>query len=125
MKTFRLWLFALAVSFYTTFVLQILWNWFVVGALSVPTISYWQMYGLHMLVGLVIERDKFDEDNRWKRAFLFLSASVPPEKKAEVGEEIESDNENMWLAAGMMVFGRVLASSAALAIGFVIHILAS
>ena len=125
MKAFRLWLFATAVGFYTTFVLQVLWNWFAVGSLNVRPILYWQMYGLNLLVQLVIERSTFDEETQWRRAFLLMYTSVPADKKADVDDEIESENDRVWLDAGVMVFGRILTNSATLVIGWVIHVLAA
>jgi hypothetical protein len=35
-----------------------------------------------------------------------MAASVPVHKKTEVDDEIKSENDDMWLAAGIIVFGR-------------------
>lgn len=63
-------LVAIIVGLYTTFVLQSLWNWFVVTAFNIPSVSYWQMYGLVLLVTLISERSpEIAEEQRWKMIF--------------------------------------------------------
>jgi hypothetical protein len=54
-----MWLFAVAVGFYTTVVLQVLWNWFVVERYR-PGHRVLADVRLHMLLGLVLEREKGD-----------------------------------------------------------------
>jgi hypothetical protein len=121
MKALRLWLFATTVGFYTTFVLQNLWNWFVVGALNVGPVSYWQMFGLNMIVAMVAERNTIDEDNRWKRAGLLLFACLPDHKRRETEEEIKNEDEYVWFEAGWTVFSKLLTNTATLGIGWAIH----
>ena len=51
-----LWVIGRIVSLYTTFVLQSLWNWFVVSIFHLAPIHYWEMFALLLLVGLLTER---------------------------------------------------------------------
>jgi hypothetical protein len=53
-KEFALtWTVSTLVGFYTVFVVMQLWNWFVVPLLNAPTASYWLIYGMSMLFGLL------------------------------------------------------------------------
>jgi hypothetical protein len=69
-----LWFVTMAVEFYTTFVLQNLWNWFVVQAFNIPSISYWGAYGLVILVRLISPFEDFAAEQHWKTAFTVLDA---------------------------------------------------
>lgn len=44
---------AVAVGFYTGFVMQYLWNWFAAPAFHLDPISYWRMCGLVTLFNLI------------------------------------------------------------------------
>lgn len=106
-------LFAFAVGFYTTFVLQNLWNWFVVPSINVPYISYWQMYGFNLLVGTVIEPDTFP--------MLVQHASLPDEKRREIEETVT--DERLWTeVVGPLLFGKLLNRTITLATGWAIHV---
>jgi len=122
-KTLWLWGVSLIVGFYTTFVLQSLWNWFAVPALHVPSVGYWLMFGLNILIGLIFERvETFDEDQRWKLVMTVLAACVPDGKRADVGETLEQEMKHgMWVNAGGMVVGKVVSNTFALSIGWAIH----
>jgi hypothetical protein len=105
-------LLAFAVGFYTTFVLQNLWNWFVVPSINVPDISYWQMYGFNLLVITFIEPDLFH--------MQVLHASLPEEKQRTI-EEITG--ERLWTeVVGPLLFYKLLNRTATLATGWAIHV---
>ena len=123
MKVFRLWIFAMVVGLYTTVVLQALWNWFVVPSLTVPEISYWQMFGLIMFLQMLLERDTLADNKRWEHVSQMVYVCVPPERKKEIDDQIETGNETIWFEAGWMVFSRVLSSTATLAVGWMVHVL--
>jgi hypothetical protein len=124
-KAVRLWLFSIAVSFYTTFVLQSLWNWFVAPSLHVSEISYWQMFGLNLLVRVVVEKDTLLEDKRWDRALTLLQVCVPGEKRAAIEERIEVENEEVRFQLAAHVGARVVSSTVTLVIGWLVHTLAA
>jgi hypothetical protein len=116
-------LVALVVGFYTTFVVQSLWNWFAVKAFSVPIVSYWEMYGLTMLLGLLLARDgeEAKDEQRWKSAFVVLDACVQPDKRDEVAEDIKMQGEGLWLEIGFIIFGKAIANTLTLALGWVVY----
>lgn len=69
----------LVVHFYTTFILMLLWNWFVTTAFHVGEISFWVMYGMGLIVQVFQNPgDKqFDDDQRWSRLTILVDACVP------------------------------------------------
>ena len=99
-----------------------LWNWFVVGGLHAPEISYWTMYGLLLLVRLIFDKPTFESDEKFKRLAIVVNACVPDEKRAELYEELKAEDDDMWVKLGTEIFGQVGRSSVALAIGFAIHL---
>jgi hypothetical protein len=122
-----LWAFpiGIVVSLYTTLIIQSLWNWFALPAFQVPVLSFWRIYGLVLLIGLIMEwqkgSGKFADEQRWKGVLHALDACIPPEKKEEVLELIEEDNKGIWLRAVMDVFGKIVGNTLTLLIGWGVH----
>ena len=111
------------VGFYSTFVFQSLWNWFVAGALNVQPVWYWQMYGMNLLVQLVTEPNTFTDEARWKQSVLLMVLSaVPTDKKEAVDAEMKSQDDSVWLLGGVALFNKVAGYSGTLAIGWLVHI---
>jgi hypothetical protein len=112
----------LAVDFYTTFVLKDLWNWFAVPALNVPTISYWRMYGLVLLIRTASALGpNIEQDRRWKTMFMYLEACVPEGILWEVRETIKVELGDIWTDIGIAVFAQVAGSTFVLALGWGVH----
>jgi hypothetical protein len=101
----RLWIFGLLVGFYTTFVIQSLWNWFAVPAFHVQEASYWLIYGINMLFHLITESYTLPDEQRWKRAFIFLDACVQEPKRDVLKQQIEEELESEWSETGYFIFG--------------------
>ncbi|PYU66766.1 MAG: hypothetical protein DMG52_35500 [Acidobacteria bacterium] len=89
------WVVSTLVGFYSVFVLMQVWNWFAIPLLHVQEPSYWLIYGLNMLFGLM----------------------------TAVGEQVPSETEGIWSDVGLMIFGRVVSRSLTLGIGFLVHLL--
>jgi hypothetical protein len=120
------WATSTLVSFYTVFVLMQLWNWFAVPLLHVPEASYWLIYGVSMLFGLMIGADEPDNpahERRWNMVFSILNACVPEHKMEDLKEEVHSETEGIWSDVGWMIFNRVISRSLTLGIGFAVHLL--
>lgn len=117
-----MWLITILVGFYTTFVLQSLWNWFAVEALNAPPISYWIMFGLNMLVHLVIDKPSFEIDEKFKRVTIMLEACIPDAKMDEVKEALKEEDDIMPAKLGGLVVGQALGNTFALLLGFAVHI---
>ena len=54
-----------------------------------------------------------------------LDACIPLEKRQEVTEQLAEFNEQQWSEGGWMVIGQIVANTITLALGFVVHALAS
>jgi len=123
----KLWYWGVAfiVGFYTTFVLQSLWNWFVVPALQVPHIGYWLTFGLNAFVGLMLERnegDKLDEYIERKVAMSVLNACVPDGKQAQLRESLKQEEDHgTWIDASGAIFAKIAGNTFALGVGWVVH----
>ena len=119
------WITATLVGFYSVFVLMQLWNWFAVPLLHAPEASYWLIYGMNMLFGLLTANvDNPAHKRRWNSLFIILNACVPEHKMEEVKEEVSTETKSIWSDVGMMIGGRVVAASVTLGLGFVVHMLA-
>jgi hypothetical protein len=120
------WATSTLVGFYTVFVLMQLWNWFAVPLLRVPEASYWLIYGLSMVFGLLTGvggQDNPAHERRWNALFIILNACVPEHKMEDLKEDVRSETEEIWSDVGLMIFGRVLTNSLTLGLGFVVHLL--
>jgi hypothetical protein len=124
-KTALLYTISMVVGLYTTFVLTILWSWFVVPAFHVATISFWVMYGLTMLIDLLRSPGDIEVEHRHKIVAVMLDACVPAEKRQDVTEQLSEFTERLWYEAGWKVFGQMFANTMTLGLGFVVHTLAS
>lgn len=114
------------VGLFTTFVLTVFWEWFVVPAFHVPAVSFWVMYGLTLMISLFQSQgDDFQNEHRHKIVAVMLDACVPADRREEVNEELAGFGERVWFDAGWKILGKVTANTVALCLGFVIHILAS
>ena len=69
------------------------------------------------------EQDNPAHERRWNSLFIILNACVPEQKMENVKEEVRSETESIWSDIGLMIFGRVLARSLTLGLGFVVHLL--
>jgi len=112
---------AVVVWLYTAFVMQQLWNWFVVGALNVPTISYWSMYGIVIIVGMFREKDTMKDDDRWERAFTTLKACVPEYKRADIDEYVKEQKEGMLGRSWWLIVEKLFGNTFTLGLGWTIH----
>lgn len=108
------------VSLYTTFVAMCYWNWFLVRAINVNQINYFEMLGVVWLIGIFTS--KHDENEyRWKILFSCIDACVPRENVEMLKETIKSHNENIWWNALFGSIGILFGNSFTLALGYVLH----
>jgi hypothetical protein len=120
------WVTSTLVGFYTVFVLVRLWNWFAVPQLHVPEASYWLMYGVTMLFGLMTgvgEEENPAKERRWNMLFIVLDACVPEDKMEDLKEYVRAEKEGIWADVGLMILGKALSRSLTLGLGFVVHLL--
>jgi hypothetical protein len=68
----------LIIALYMPFVVQILWNWFAAPALHLGSISYWNMFGLLLIIIVVMIRNStISEAHHIQRVIILLEASLP------------------------------------------------
>jgi hypothetical protein len=107
--------------FYTTFVLQSLWNWFVAGVLNLPHISYWETYGIVLIINLLTYSPSFKDDQRWKWLEIILPRCIPAGFQTEVMAEIQAEKENLSFEIGTMIFGIAVGNTVSLVLGWGVH----
>ena len=110
------------ISLYSTFVLMNLWNWFATEALHLPEISFWVMYGLVLIVGMLTWKpdDKANEYSL-KGLTICVDACVPEDQKQSVSEQLKDQYEGIWMDVGWTVFSRILDVTFTLVLGWAVH----
>ena len=78
-------------GFFTAFVLQNLWNWFVVPALHASELSYWAAVGIRMTIGLLKGDASIYRGLKEEKLAKMVEACVPPDKLQAIEEEFKSD----------------------------------
>ena len=117
---------SILVGLFTAFVLTVLWGWFVVPTFSVAPVSFWVMYGLTLLVGLLrMDSNDTEAEHQHKVVAVMLDACVPAERREEVREELTEFAGQIWYELGWKLFGKAAGIAFNLAVGFFVHILAS
>jgi hypothetical protein len=115
------WAVGSAISLYTAFVLQNLWNWFGVPAFHLSQISFWVMYGLVLIVGIFAE-GKQAERRQFKVLATMIDFCVPSEKREEADDQIKHFTREAKLDDVLSVGVRLASNSFALVIGWVVHV---
>lgn len=116
------WGVGVVVALYITFVLQNLWNWFVVAAFHTSEISFWIMYGIVLTVGMLTEQDRFMEDQQLKTMMAMVDACIPEDRRKGLNEKLEWQADfGSWLEVGLRVIGKVLGGTIVLVIGWSVH----
>lgn len=124
-------LFALSLitAIYTTFILTLLWGWFVAPAFHVARISFWIMYGLVLVASLFrghgLEEKDMEDDRRWELLMTAVKACVPEDRREEVEAEQKYLSKGMWKVLGTLNVANVMANTGILGIAFVVHVIAS
>jgi hypothetical protein len=122
------WVFivGILVSLYTTFVVQNLWNWFVIPAFHVESISFWGMYGLILVVGLLAAGQQREQeaadDKMWTILFQVLIHCVPEGRTEPVKAIIDEQRTTIWAAAAEAASSRLIGSTITFGIGWLVHI---
>ena len=70
-------------------------NWFAAPMLDVGQASYWNMYGVLLLLS-IFQKHPAPEDERWKKALTLIAFCVPETKKDEANEALETNPFEQW-----------------------------
>jgi hypothetical protein len=114
---------SLVVWLYTTFVLTMLWDWFVTPAFHVGEIGYWNMYGLVLVIRLLSPTSEAVPivAEKWEHAMKMLEACLPEDKRGEIMGAIEKDKLS---TSGQLLVANAIGlvgSTVSLVIGWVVH----
>jgi len=110
------------VSFYTTFAVESLWNWFAVRSLSAPQISYWTAYGLVLLIRLLSDKNDYYKDQEvFGRLGMMIETCVPEEKRAELTEQLLEEDKGLAGRLGGGVIGEAFGVTFTLGLGWAVH----
>jgi hypothetical protein len=117
--------YAVIGPFYTAFVVQTLWNWFVAEALHSAEISYWQAFGMLILVMVLSRRDtdKYEREIRWKQTKTMLEECLTPARRYTLQEEFKKE-ESSWaeiISRSDAPLGKAVLNTFALLAGFAVH----
>jgi hypothetical protein len=93
----------LIASLYSIFVMQVLWNWFVVPTLHTSPVSYWTMLGLNLFISMLIWQ-RFEEKQGWGQALA-----------------TENDNESDLSKSGTANLAKICVNTFALGVGWAVH----
>lgn len=117
---------SIVVGLFTAFALTVFWEWFVVAAFHVVPVPFWVMYGLTLLFSLLrTDGNSLEAGQRHKVLVVMLDACVPSERRGEVKAQLTEFADQIWHEAGWQLFGKAAGIAFTLAVGFVVHVLAS
>lgn len=107
-------------------VLQYLWNWFAVPALTLNEMLYWQMFGIFLFVRvLLFKADDPRIDHNWQKTLTVLAliqSSLPMKHQEIAKDKIKEINDNSWQLWVNKPFTEVLLGVCALALGWIVHV---
>lgn len=111
----------LVVGLFSTFVMQNLWNWFVVPAFNIHVILFWQMYGIFLLIDFLSDHIIAADDQRWKVALSLLDACVPENEREYTRGLIADMTVGIWQREFTHAFREIVGGGVVLTIGWVVH----
>ena len=120
------WCFSVAVALYTTFVLQNLWNWYAVRAFHASEVSFWLMYGLVLMIGMLSQSNEQTMSYQLKPLYTVaeaLASSLPEEKREELAAALKDQTTGFgfWLEIGSLIFGKLVGATVVLVVGWTVH----
>src|ERR1019366_6839163 len=111
-----------AITFYTTLVLQILWNWFVTTAFHLDEIGYWNMYGLVLLISVVSVRNfEVAQAHQWFVTQMMIEACIPEAVRAETRAAIDKAKMSEKAQSNFTDGLKVVMATFALVVGWAVH----
>jgi len=123
-RTIGVFTWSITVGLYRTFVCFLLWGWFAVSILHLPTFSFWEFWGLMFMASFLFHGNiptASTDRQQWATILEGIEICVPADKK----EEWESFKEVGPVRTGIGIFsqsfGEVTFNSLILLLGFCIH----
>jgi hypothetical protein len=119
-RAYGIWL---GLSLYTNVVVLALWDWFAVPALHVPDVSYWQFYGVTLLLAILFSPPDSGDRHQLTMISMQLEAVLPEDKRLVIQEALQEQQQEKQ-ARNAMVFSlisRISGNTTVLIIGWTIH----
>ena len=123
-KKFVIYAMSFIGGFYYVFMLQNFWNWFLAPILFSRNITFWEMFGLSILVDLFLTKNfrrEFEQDSQWKISFAILNLCVQQENLEQANNEIKKIEESLWREAVGKIFEQALGLTGVFILGWGIH----
>ncbi len=122
-KTMWLWFLMLVTPCYAAFVVQALWNWFVIDALHAATVSYAQALGFIVLLYVVRDRTHVTnmEERHFSQLYVMTRACIPSYERQVIMKEVSDVATDGWLWPLLDFLGKITVCTCALAAGWGIH----
>ena len=123
-KKFVIYAMSFIGGFYYVFMLQNFWNWFLAPILFSRNITFWEMFGLSILVDLFLTKNfrrEFEQDSQWKISFAILNLCVKKENLKQANNEIKKIEESLWREAVGKIFEQALGLTGVFILGWGIH----
>jgi len=124
------WTFPIGIitGLYTTLVLQQRWNWFVVSPFHLGSISFWQTYGLVLIVDMFASRlggaAEAQQEGRWNLLYKILDYCVPSDRMEALKDEMKAQQEIVYIQLGLHAFSNLVGITTTFAVAWVVHSLA-
>jgi hypothetical protein len=116
-KAFFFVVVALLVSFYEAFVLQQLWNWFVVPTFHLDPSGYPTMLGIRLIVFLFQTNDDGALNRKFQKLDLVVRACVPEEKQEALETAMKEMDGRLWNELKMWILGEFVGATISLILG--------
>jgi hypothetical protein len=110
--------------FYTAFVVQALWNWFVAEAIHASEISYWHSFGMLLLVFVLTAKEDTEhrEEKRFDRLSLMVKSLLPTEKLAALEESFKKeDTSSLSRVFAIIDHSKATLNTTVLVVGWGVH----
>lgn len=122
--SYLLWPTAFVTGFYRAFVLQCCWNGFAIPFLELPSISYWGMFGINLLVSLFFSSSKNEiNDYRWETLTTIIETCVPEDRKNELKNQLEAKQLDTPYRAINMIFSELIGNTFVLMLGWCVAVI--
>jgi hypothetical protein len=124
-KMVAMWIIAILVGLYSTFVALNLWTWFAVPILHLPSLSFLQLWGL-MLLASALTRGNFQtssdsEKGRWATLGTAIEMCIPDEKQQTWKEYWDMEPARVLMESVGGVISALVGNSIVLTVGFILH----
>jgi len=107
--------------FYSAFAIKVMWNWFAVPSLRAPSLSYWQVLGLLLILELM-RNAPLVQDNRWDMALTVIDDCAPQPIKNSIERYIFNTRIDFYWQLFSGALSLIAVWTTILGLGWMIHL---